>query len=349
MKANFFQYILNFKRPGGTSRGVLHHKETWFLIIRDGERFGIGECGLFRGLSPDDREDYPKQLAETCKRIEQGLEPLMEFNKEFPSIRIGLETAFLSLEHKDPFQIFPSDFSTNGSPIDINGLIWMGDPDFMRQQIRAKIDDGFSCIKLKIGALDFDTEIDILSEIRQEFSSDQIVLRVDANGALTPEEALGKLERLAKLDLHSIEQPIMAGQWAAMAELCRQSPLPIALDEELIGMQPQEEGRKMMDIIRPDFLILKPSLIGGFASSDHWIELAGEYGADWWVTSALESNVGLNAIAQYTYLKSSKLPQGLGTGGLYYNNVPSPLRAGGGVLRWDPQQRWDLTAILPPE
>ena len=202
---------------------------------------------------------------------------------------------------------------------------------------------------MKIGAIDFETEMAILAEIRKNFSQDDMEIRVDANGAFQPQEALQKLSALAKYDLHSIEQPIMAGQWAAMAELCRQSPLPIALDEELIGMQPQEDGRKMMDIIRPDFLILKPSLIGGFASSDHWIELAGEYGADWWVTSALESNVGLNAIAQYTYLKSSKLPQGLGTGGLYHNNVPSPLIAGGGVLRWDPQQRWDLTAILPPE
>ncbi|WP_342750386.1 o-succinylbenzoate synthase [Aureitalea marina] len=317
MQAEYKRYLLHFKQPGGTSRGVLHDKETWFLILRQGHEIGLGECGLFRGLSSDDRPDYEQQLAKTCDHINSPLEELLEMNKEFPSIRIGLEMAFRSLENSDSSQVYPSEFSMNGHPIPINGLVWMGDPDFMRKQIREKIDRGFDCVKLKIGALDFDTELELLKEVRRHYSYNEIMLRVDANGAFHPDEAMGKLEQLHKLDIHSIEQPIAAGQWKEMAELCKHTPLPIALDEELIGVHHLQDRKQLMEEIRPQYLILKPSLLGGFASCDQWIDLAGQYGAGWWVTSALESNIGLNAIAQYTFTKNSKLPQGLGTGACF--------------------------------
>ena len=344
MIASFHKHTLHFKRPSGTSRGVLHSKETYFLILKKGERFGIGECGLLRGLSVDDRPDYETALAQVCDNAsggvgESGLYPAL---KEFPSIQFGIEMAFKSLHSKNPFELFPSKFTRGHAAIPINGLVWMGDKSFMKQQISEKLKEGFTCIKMKIGAIDFKTEMELLKSIRKEFSASEVELRVDANGAFSPTEALEKLKVLSHLQLHSIEQPIRQGQWQEMARLCEETPLPIALDEELIGIFSEEEKNRLLDTIKPQFIILKPSLIGGFRGSDTWINLAEKHNAGWWITSALESNVGLNAIAQYTFTKNTTLPQGLGTGSLYTNNIESPLQVSNGKLTYDTENAWEF-------
>lgn len=342
MNAKFIKHTLNFKRPSGTSRGVLKTKETWFLIIEEGNNIGIGECGLLKGLSVDDRADYEDTLNWVCRNINLGIENIYSKLIEFPSIQIGLETAFLSLIAENRFELFSSKFTEGKATIPINGLVWMGDKAFMSSQIKEKIAAGFKCIKMKIGAIDFETEMELLQSIRYEFSSSEIELRVDANGAFTAPEALEKLKRLSDLNLHSIEQPIQAGQWEAMAKLCEESPLPIALDEELIGVFKQEEKQKLIQTIDPQYIILKPSLIGGFRGSDSWIKFAENQNCGWWITSALESNIGLNAIAQYTLTKNSILPQGLGTGSLYTNNIESPLEVKNGHLNYVVGKEWDL-------
>jgi o-succinylbenzoate synthase len=342
LTATFQKHILNFKRPSGTSRGVLNSKETYFLILKTEESFGVGECGLLRGLSIDDRPDYEEELAGVCENIELGVSEadLYEALQEFPSIQFGVETAFKSLHSKNPFELFPSEFTRGEAAIPINGLVWMGDKVFMKEQISEKLKQGFTCIKMKIGAIDFKTEIELLKSIRKEFSASEVELRVDANGAFSHKEALEKLKVLSDLQLHSIEQPIKQGQWQEMARLCEETPLPIALDEELIGIFSEEEKSKLLDTIKPQFIILKPSLIGGFRGSDTWIKLAENHKAGWWITSALESNVGLNAISQYTFIKNSKLPQGLGTGSLYTNNIDSPLEVSNGALNYSQSTGW---------
>ncbi|OMP30911.1 o-succinylbenzoate synthase [Mangrovimonas sp. DI 80] len=342
MNATYHQYILNFKQPSGTSRGILRTKETWFIVLESEGKRGIGECGILRGLSADDRPDYEQQLQWTCNNIEMGLEALLEKNREFPSIQFGLEMAFRSLASTSPFLLFETNFTKGTDAIPINGLIWMGDEAFMKQQIGAKIEAGFGCIKMKIGAIDFDTEISLLKSIRKEFSSKDIELRVDANGAFTPEEALEKLKRLSNLDLHSIEQPIKQGQFEEMAALCEKTPLPIALDEELIGVYDSKERPKLLDKINPQFIILKPSFIGGYHGSEEWINMAEERQIGWWVTSALESNVGLNAIAQWTYTLDQNQPQGLGTGSLFTNNFDSPLEVKKGALHYNNTLHWNF-------
>ncbi len=342
MKATYKKHILNFKVPSGTSRGILKTKETWFIIIENDDKQGIGECGILRGLSADDRPDYEAQLQYTCNNIEKGLDVLYTENEEFPSIQIGLEMAFKNLEAKDPFILFPSNFTKGNDSIPINGLIWMGDKSFMNQQIKQKIADGFDCIKLKIGAIDFQTELDILKGIRQNFSESDIEIRVDANGAFTIDSALEKLKRLSDYKLHSIEQPIKPNQWEDMAKLCEKTPLAIALDEELIGVFNEDKKRELLHVINPQYIILKPSFIGGFKGSNTWITLAEKQNIGWWITSALESNVGLNAIAQYTYLKGVTMPQGLGTGSLFTNNISSPLTVKNGTLQYNTNLNWDF-------
>ncbi|WP_372937124.1 o-succinylbenzoate synthase [Seonamhaeicola sp.] len=345
IKASYKKYILNFKQASGTSRGILKTKETWFLILELNETQGIGECGLFRGLSADDRPDYEEKLKWVCKNINLPLKHLLSELIEFPSIQFGVEMAFKSLMAQDQFELFPSKFTQSEDSIPINGLIWMGSETFMKQQIEEKINAGFNCIKMKIGAIDFQTECNLLKSIRQSFTSKEIELRVDANGAFTPSKALDKLKLLSEFNLHSIEQPIKQGQIEAMAKLCEQTPLPIALDEELIGIFSVTEKRKLIQTINPQFIILKPSLVGGFAGSDEWINIAEQNKIGWWITSALESNIGLNAIAQYTYIKQSKLPQGLGTGSLFTNNFDSPLQVKNGNLRYNKKQTWNLDLL----
>ncbi len=342
MKATYKKHILNFKRPSGTSRGVLTQKETWFIKIEELGQVGIGECGLLRGLSFDDRPDYEDNLKWACENIGKGERMLYDNLTDFPSIQFGLEMAFRSLKSKTPFELFESDFTKGKNNIPINGLIWMGDASFMEKQIEEKLESGFDCIKMKIGAIDFDTEIELLKGIRKRFSKEQIILRVDANGAFTPKEALEKLKRLSEFDLHSIEQPIKAGQHEEMAQLCAETPIPIALDEELIGIDRYTTKAELLETIQPQYIILKPSLIGGFRGSDTWIQLAEEKGIGWWITSALESNIGLNAIAQWTYTKDTQMPQGLGTGGLYTNNVSSPLEITKGQLHYNTNANWSF-------
>ncbi len=346
IKATYKKHKLNFKLPSGTSRGILKTKETYFLILSENGKQGIGECGLFKGLSIDDRPDYEEKLQWVCENIFLGLDILYKKLIEFPSIQIGVETAFKSINAKNQFEIFPSEFSCGEKSIPINGLVWMGDKNFMKQQISDKIQQGFTCIKMKIGAINFKTELDLLTSIRKEYSTTDIELRVDANGAFSASEALEKLKWLSDLQLHSIEQPIKQGQWQEMARLCEDTPLPIALDEELIGTFSEEQKKKMMDTINPQYIILKPSLIGGFKGSDSWISKAENNKIGWWITSALESNIGLNAIAQYTFSKNSKLPQGLGTGSLFTNNITSSLEVRNGGLYYNTDKKWNLDLIL---
>jgi o-succinylbenzoate synthase len=321
--AKFHQYILDFKRPSGTSRGVLNTKETYFIEIFEDDKKGIGECALFRGLSFDDDDDYEAALEWACRNINLTLEELKEELINHPSIIFGIEQALLNLEHQGELY-FPSDFTEGKDSIKINGLIWMGDADYMQSQIEEKLDLGFSCIKLKIG-VDWNSEKEVIKSLRQKFPKEKIELRVDANGAFSPKQAKVVLQELAELDIHSIEQPIQAGNWETMAELCRTTPTPIALDEELIGVLNFESKKDLLREINPQYIILKPSLIGGFSGADEWIDLAEKQNIGWWITSALESNIGLNAIAQYTYTKNSPMPQGLGTGGLFTNNFETSL------------------------
>ncbi|WP_262733369.1 o-succinylbenzoate synthase [Gaetbulibacter sp. NE] len=342
MKATYHKYILNFKQPSGTSRGILKTKETWFISIETNGQQGVGECGILRGLSADDRPDYEEKLKWTCNNIHLGLEELYSELVEFPSIQFGLEMAFKSLESASSFQLFPSEFTNGTDAISINGLIWMGTEAFMKQQIKEKIEAGFSCIKMKIGAIDFQTEYNLLKSIRKEFSKSDIELRVDANGAFSVDDALDKLNYLSELDLHSIEQPIKQGNWYEMASLCEDTPLPIALDEELIGVFDASEKQKLLQIINPQYIILKPSFIGGFKGSKAWIDLAEERSIGWWITSALESNVGLNAIAQWTYTLQNTMPQGLGTGSLFTNNFDSPLLVKNGKLHFNKNLDWNF-------
>jgi len=342
MKAYFKKHMLYFKQPGGTSRGVLLTKETYFLIIEHNGKKGVGECGLFRGLSVDDRPDYEEKLQWLCSNINLGKEALLKQLSYLPSIQFGLEQALLSIESNHKFILFPSKFTQGKAAIPINGLIWMGTANFMKQQIKNKIESGFTTLKLKIGAIDFDTEIALLKSIRQEFTSSEIELRVDANGAFSPQNALDKLKILAEYDLHSIEQPINAGQWEQMAALCAHTPLPIALDEELIGVHSLLDKQKLMKTLKPQYIILKPSLVGGIRESKAWIKTANNLNVGWWITSALESNIGLNAIAQFTYSLQTSMPQGLGTGSLFTNNILSPLEVKTGQLHYNPNLTWDF-------
>jgi len=341
MKATYHKYMLKFKRPSGTSRGVMTEKETWFIILEENDKKGIGECGILRGLSADDREDYEEKLQWVCRNIDLGEKALWESLLEFPSIQFGVEMAFLSLKSENPYILFPSDFTNNTKSIAINGLVWMGEASFMKQQIEEKLADGFNCIKLKIGAIDFEKELELLHFIRTHFSPEQIEIRVDANGAFALDQALDKINQLNQFQLHSIEQPIKKGNPDAMTALCQTTPFPIALDEELIGIFSLEEKEKLLQQISPQYIILKPSFIGGFRGTQQWITLAEKYNIGWWITSALESNIGLNAIAQWTFLQNSNMPQGLGTGALYTNNIDCPLEVAKGHLWYNTSKQWN--------
>ncbi len=331
-RAEYSRYLLHFKEDAGTSRGVLKEKETFFVKVWDEscpEVFGMGECALFRGLSADDRKNYEEKLEEVCQRIE---EVKMEELEEWSSIRFGVEMALQDLAMGGRQLYFPSAFTEGRLAIEINGLIWMGDKSTMLQRIQQKLEAGFHCIKLKIGAIDFEAELSLLQYIRERFSREKVELRVDANGAFAPEEAMSKLEALAAFGLHSIEQPIRQGQWEEMAHLCRETPIPIALDEELIGVYGRKKKLELLEKVQPQYIILKPALCGGFSGAREWIELAEKRGIGWWVTSALESNIGLNALAQWVATLGNPMPQGLGTGQLYTNNLWSPLRQEGECL-----------------
>jgi o-succinylbenzoate synthase len=345
MKVTYKKYILNFKSPSGTSRGIMSEKETWFIILEDQGKLGIGECGLLRGLSIDDRPDYEEKLQWVCQNIHLGQEQLWDALIAFPSVQFGIEMAFLSLQSKTPFELFPSAFTRGNKDIRINGLVWMGNEAFMKTQIEEKLNQGFTCIKLKIGAIDFEKELELLRYIRQHFDANTIEIRVDANGAFNSQEALEKLNQLAVFELHSIEQPIPRNNCDFMADLCKKTPIPIALDEELIGVFEASEKAALLKKIQPQYIILKPSLVGGYKGTLEWISIANSLNIDWWITSALESNIGLNAITQFTFTLQNPLPQGLGTGGLYTNNFDCPLEIDSGHIQYNTTKNWDISNL----
>ncbi len=348
LQAKYKKHIFQFIRPGGTSRGVLHRKTSYYLIVWDSENpfiKGIGECSTIKGLSIDPWDKYEEKLNEVCNNIIYFDTFLNDKLSDFPSIRFGLETAMLDLQRGGRRQLFPSDFTNGKKGITINGLIWMGSINFMKKQIREKLDSGFRCIKLKIGSVDFEQELALLRTIRQEYLPNELELRVDANGAFLPNEALEKLKRLSEFHIHSIEQPIMPNMWENMSSLCKKTPIPIALDEELIGLKTNNEITAMLNTIKPQFIILKPSLIGGFSKAKFFIAEAKKHNIGWWLTSALEGNIGLNALAQWVFQWENPLPQGLGTGQLFSNNISSPLFIEKDELWLDNKKTWDLSFI----
>ncbi len=345
VKAAWCRHDLLFREPAVTSRAVMRVKETYFVKLwnpRNPDIFGIGECGLFRGLSSDDLPNYTLKLDRACNDISAGKEPGLT---GLPSIRFGFETAARDLAAGGRRTVFDTPWSQGCGEIRINGLIWMGAAEEMARRVEAKLEAGFRCIKIKIGGIDFESELKLLRSLRDAFSPDDLELRLDANGAFTPDTAMDRLERLAPLSVHSIEQPIRQGQPDAMREICMQSPIPVALDEELIGIEGISAKSELLDIIRPAWIILKPSLCGGISGSMEWIEAARRLNTGWWLTSALESNVGLNAIAQLAAQLNVTMPQGLGTGARYTNNIPSPIVQEHDYLRLDPTGEWNFDML----
>jgi len=338
MHLEYTKYILHFLSPAGTSRGVLHSKPTYILRLTHPAfpgHTGIGEAPLFPGLSAEDNPQYEKKLDELCLNVACGKSTDLTRHS---SIQFGLEQAVANLQSGKPHIWFPSPFTEGRQSITINGLVWMGTFKQMMRRIDSKVEQGFSCIKLKIGAIDWDSELQMIRHIRLRHSSSQLQIRVDANGAFTPEDAMHKMDMLARLGVHSIEQPIKAGQYDTMARLCRRTALPIALDEELIGIYDIHEKQQLLSHIQPQYIILKPALCGGLRGASEWINEAIRRGIGWWVTSALESNIGLTALAQWTALLRNNMPQGLGTGALYANNFFTPLSLNGDRLSFRPDR-----------
>ena len=322
---------LHFKQPAGTSRGVYTTRKSHYLTITDDNRSsikGVGECATLPDLSCDAVPEYFKILSDVCRMVEQTGNIPYDILRPYPSILFGLETAFAQLDANGSTCLYDTPFGRGEEGITINGLVWMGTFDEMYSRLETKLKAGFHCVKLKIGAINFDKELDLIKHIREAFDKNTIELRVDANGGFSPDNAMERLEALAKYDIHSIEQPIKQHQWGEMARLCKETPLPIALDEELIGVNVKSMKEYLLETIRPQYIILKPSLHGGMYGCTEWIQMAKERGINSWITSALESNVGLNAIAHYcakTYGPSVSMPQGLGTGQLFTDNIDMPL------------------------
>jgi o-succinylbenzoate synthase len=351
---NFMRHTLQFKFDARTSRGAISEHTVYYISLwnkQEPEVSGIGECAPLAGLSIDYRPDLEQKLQQVCRLVNQHEVPLLNeagsINaagldlEAWPALQFALETAILDFNRGGKRVLFDNAFSRGEQGVPINGLIWMGDKDFMQEQIRKKLGEGYTCLKLKIGGLDFATELDILQSIREVAGPGELTIRVDANGAFKPEDAFRKLERLARYDLHSIEQPIKQGQRAQMEQLCAYSPIPVALDEELIGVRMYEEQVELLDQVKPPYIILKPTLVGGLQATATWINLAEERNCGWWITSALESNIGLNAISQFTAEYPVNMPQGLGTGQLYHNNIASPLAIADGKLWYRQKQSWE--------
>ena len=338
MRFEIEERLLHFKQPAGTSRGVYLTRKIWLIHLHDGERHGVGECAPLPDLSCDAMSDeqYAAILNKVCEDFCKTGEIDYDYLRDYPSMLFGLETAWLNLQKGE--KLFDTAFARGEVGIPINGLVWMGNYEEMLARLEEKLEKGFRCVKLKIGAIDFDKELDLVKRIRERFSFHEVELRVDANGGFKYEEALYKLELLSQYAIHSIEQPIKQGQWSYMAELCRESPLPIALDEELIGVNDPETKRHMLNVIKPRYIILKPSLHGGMMGCREWISIAKDMGIGSWITSALESNIGLNAIAQFAssvYGDHITMPQGLGTGQLFTDNIPMGLTIQGDKLVLD--------------
>jgi len=356
LKTLFIKKVFHFNFTAYTSRGRMRERISWFIKIWDEANpavFGLGECAPLPGLSEDDRPDYENVLTEVLEKVRAfslpGITPLKDaasiVPEGFPSILFGLETALLDLQQGGKRMIFNNSF-LQSKPIPINGLVWMGDLDQMLQQASIKISDGFTCIKIKVGGLNFEKECDILHYIRRKYFREDITLRLDANGAFKVDEAFYKLNDLSRFKIHSIEQPVKPGQ-TIMEELCKKSPIPIALDEEMIGVHDLEAKKNLLERIRPQYIIIKPSLHGGIQGSQEWISIAESLGIGWWITSALESNIGLNAICQFTANYSINTPQGLGTGSLYDDNIESPLEVAKGGIFYNPNLSWNLGELGP--
>ena len=347
IRAYYIKHILRFERPVGTSRGVLHEKECWYLVLRqENEISGIGEVSYIPGLCRINPAEIEAELQALCGQINDMEADPYKINPAIAGIRFALETALQGVDAGSSFRLYPSAFAEGEEGIPINGLIWMGSPEFMLNQVHDKISKGFSVLKFKVGAIGIQEELDLLHKIRSEYSSEDLEIRLDANGAWTPEEAKTNMESFASFRIHSIEQPIKAGQVEAMAVLCSDPAIPVALDEELIGIDKEVEIKEMLDVIQPQYIILKPSLIGGLQKSELFIREAEKRGIDWWITSALESNVGLNAIAQWTFTLNNELYQGLGTGQLFTNNIPSPLSIKNALLNYGDNNEWNLEAVI---
>ncbi|MBN1144334.1 MAG: o-succinylbenzoate synthase [Bacteroidales bacterium] len=349
IQAKIIRQEFRFQRPAATSRGTYLKKEVNFIVIyyaHDPSIAGIGECSLFPGLSYDDVKGFKEKLKQTVDLINQGVYYTDMDLTEWPSINFALETAWKDFRVNGSKILYPSQFTEGKDSLVINGLIWMDSRDEMIRQIQTKVNDGFTCLKMKIGALDLHDELEVLKFIRNRFDSEEIEIRVDANGAFHPGEALEMIKMLSDYNLHSIEQPLAPGHPGEMARLCEASPVPIALDEELIGKHTGSARRKLFENIRPHYLVLKPGLLGGLASCREWINLANEHNTGWWITSSLETNIGLNAIAQWTYTLQNPIFHGLSTGSLYNNNISSPLYLHGERLYFDPDRKWDLSTFV---
>lgn len=355
----FQPHTLLFRKEAGTSRGVLTDKTSWIIQITDSEQpgvYGIGECGPLKGLSTDDIPDFESRLSSVCAVFNELDLEVFPFNLgiildqivpvDLPSVRFGIEMALLDIMNGGQHIYFDNAFTKGQAGIPMNGLIWMGSYDQMMEQVEQKLDEGYTTLKMKVGAIDFEQECRLLSVIRSRYGAQEITLRVDANGAFSTNDAMVKLEQLAAFQLHSIEQPIRAGQVDCIAELCEISPIPIALDEELIGISDYRQKFALLKKIKPQFVILKPTLLGGFRHTKEWIEIANRLNIPWWITSALESNIGLSAIAQFTASFDNRLPQGLGTGQLYHNNFPSPLETKNGYLFTEVSADWDFSQLV---
>jgi o-succinylbenzoate synthase len=365
LRASVHPYVFKFSFAARTSRGPMTEKTSWFIRLWDDSKpevYGLGECGPLPGLSKKHGVEFETVLAEEIKSFEakklslpsaRDVASLRDFfqtnriSREYPSIIFGLETALLDLMNGGQRIIFKNKF-TEKTPVPINGLVWMGGLDFMLQQVEIKIRDGYKCVKLKVGGLDFEKECDVLQYIRRKYFRDNVEIRLDANGAFRKEDALDKINSLKRFNVHSIEQPIKPGL-PEMEEICAKSPIPVAFDEELIGVQSIEEKEKLLMKMKPKYIILKPTMHGGLMGCDEWISIAEKNNIGWWITSSLESNVGLNAIAQFTSQYSTSLYHGLGTGQIYDNNFPSPLSAEKGLLHYLPKEKWNLTSLFPDE
>jgi o-succinylbenzoate synthase len=348
-QAKWNKITFKFKRPSGTSRGILTERDSWFLCINKENSkniIGVGECAPLLGLSRDPSHNFEDQLIHVCTQLNQGTFRNSTI-EDYPAIKFGVEMALLDLERGGKRLFFETTFTSGIQSIPINGLVWMGSSDFVKEQISHKVEKGFTCIKMKIGALPFEDELNILRWLRKEYDKTMVELRLDANGAYKPEDAITKLDKLSNFDIHSIEQPIPPGDWDAMAKLCTRSPIAIGLDEELIGIKRKSEKISILTEIAPHYIILKPTLLGGFSATKEWIDIADSMDISWWITSSLESNIGLNALAQWSMtLSSSSLPHGLGTGQLYTNNFPSPLKIYQGRLQYDPELIWDISPLF---
>ena len=349
LRARWIERTLTPNFELGTSKGPITARTVWYLIAWDSARpevQGIGEAALFPGHSKEYPADVKVKLIELCERTDNWEQRLISDLVDVPSVRFAVEQCLRDLDAGGTKTLFPSDFTIGRKAIPINGLVWMGDRATMKQRIREQIDGGYTTVKMKIGAIGIEDELELLRAVRSEFSANDLTLRVDANGAFSAQQAPEVLKRLADLHVHSIEQPVAAGLYEVMADLCASTPIPIALDEDLIGLNTRDAKVDMLENVKPQFIVIKPSLVGGWSATQEWIDLAKAQHIGWWITSALESSIGLNAIAQYTATLNVTMAHGLGTGKVYANNIPSPLLAERGFLKYRPEEAWELGALV---